>query len=43
MLEKKELKDILEKEGNAELICEFCKNNYLITYEEIEEMIKNNS
>ena len=29
MLEKEELRDILEKEGKAELICEFCKNKYL--------------
>ncbi len=41
MLDKNELKDILRKEGKAELTCEFCKNNYLITSEEIEEMIKN--
>ena len=40
MLDKKDLKDILEKEGKAELVCEFCKNIYLISYEEIEEMLK---
>ena len=41
MLDKKELKDILEKEGNAELVCEFCKNKYLINADELSEMIKN--
>jgi len=43
MLEIDELKDILKKEGKAELICEFCKNIYLISYEEIEDMIKKHS
>ena len=43
MIDKEELKDILEKEGKAELICEFCKNNYLISSKEIEEIIKNDS
>ena len=43
MLDKDELKDILEKEGRAELICEFCKNIYLISYGEIKEMINNYS
>ncbi len=41
MLDKKELEDILIKEGEAELVCEFCKNKYLINSEEIKEMIKN--
>ena len=41
MLDKKELEDILIKEGKAELVCEFCKNKYLINSEEIIEMIKN--
>ena len=41
MLEKNELEDILIKEGKAELVCEFCKNKYLINSEEIKEMIKN--
>jgi len=43
MLEKEELKDILEKEGKAELTCEFCKNIYLISYKEIEEIYNNHS
>ena len=41
MLDKNELKDILKKEGKADLVCEFCKNKYLISYEEIKAMIKN--
>ena len=40
MLDKNELKDILKKEGQAELICEFCKNKYLINYEEISNIIE---
>ena len=41
MLDKRELEDILEKDGKAELVCEFCKNKYLIKYEEIKSMIEN--
>ena len=41
MLDKKELEDILKKEGEAELVCEFCKNKYLINFEEIKAMIEN--
>ena len=43
MLDKNELKDILKKEGQAELVCEFCKNKYLISFNEINEIIKNQS
>ena len=32
MLNKNELEDILKKEGKAELVCEFCKNKYLIKF-----------
>ena len=39
MLDKKELRDILEKDKKAELVCEFCKNKYLITFDEIKEII----
>jgi len=39
MLDKKELQDILEKDKKAELVCEFCKNKYLITFDEIKEII----
>jgi len=41
MLDKKELEDILKKEGRAELVCEFCKNKYLINADELSEMIRN--
>ena len=43
MLDKSELEEILEKDGKAELVCEFCKNKYLINYEEIKSMIENQS
>ena len=33
----------LSKDGKAELVCEFCKNKYLINYEEIKSMIENQS
>ena len=39
MLGKKELKDILEKDKKAELVCEFCKDKYEITFDEIKAMI----
>jgi len=39
MLGKKELKDILEKDKKAELVCEFCKNKYVINFDEIKTMI----
>ena len=39
MLGKKELKDILEKDKMAELVCEFCKDKYVITFDEIKAMI----
>ena len=41
MLDKIELEDILKRDGKAELVCEFCKNKYLINSEEIYSMIKN--
>ena len=41
MLDNNELEDILKKEGKAELVCEFCKNKYLINFDEIAAMIKN--
>ena len=43
MLDKSELEDILKKDGKAELICEFCKNKYLINSREIKSMIENQS
>ena len=39
ILGKKELKDILEKDKKAELVCEFCKDKYVITFDEIKAMI----
>jgi len=39
MLGKKELKDILEKDKKAELVCEFCKDKYLINSDEIKAII----
>ena len=39
MLGKKELRDILEKDKKAELVCEFCKDKYVITFDEIKAMI----
>jgi len=41
MLGKKELRDILEKDKKAELVCEFCKDKYVITFDEIKAMIDN--
>ena len=41
MLDKCELEDMLKNDGKAELVCEFCKNKYLISYEEIKSMIEN--
>lgn len=39
LLDKAELKDILNQDGKAELTCEFCKEKYLIGFEEIQKMI----
>ena len=39
MLDKKELRDILEKDKKAELVCEFCKEKYVITFDEIKAMV----
>jgi len=43
MLDKSELEDMLIKDGKAELVCEFCKNKYLVNFEEIKSMIENQS
>ena len=40
LLDKTELKDILNQDGKAELTCEFCKEKYLISFEEIQKMIR---
>lgn len=39
MLDKKELRDILEKDKKAELVCEFCKEKYVINFDEIKAMV----
>ena len=39
MLDKKELRDILEKDKRAELVCEFCKEKYIINFDEIKAMV----
>jgi len=43
MLDKSEVEAMLNKEGKAELVCEFCKNKYHINYAEIKSMIENQS
>ena len=37
---KKELQDIIEKEGKAELICHFCNKKYEFTKEELENLLR---
>lgn len=37
---KEEIKDILEKDGKAELVCHFCNKKYLFNEEDLENMIK---
>ncbi len=39
MLGKNELKEILKDDGNAELICQFCKNIYLVNEDELISLI----
>tara|TARA_Y100000589_G_scaffold191163_1_gene181028 strand:- start:3181 stop:4083 length:903 start_codon:yes stop_codon:yes gene_type:complete len=39
LLDKNELEDILKNDRKAELTCEFCKEQYFISYEEIKGMI----
>ena len=38
---KEELKDIIEKEGKAELVCHFCNKKYQFNKEELEYILKN--
>ncbi len=38
---KEELKEIIETEDKAELVCHFCNNKYEFSKEELEEIIKN--
>lgn len=37
---KEELKDIIEKEGKAELVCHFCNKKYEFSKEELKQIIK---
>lgn len=37
---KKELQDIIEKEGKAELVCHFCNKKYEFTKEELENLLR---
>lgn len=37
---KEELKDIIEKEGQAELVCHFCNKKYQFEKEELEKILK---
>ena len=37
---KEEIKDIIEKEGKAELVCHFCNKKYKFNKEELEKMIQ---
>ena len=36
---KEELKDIIEKEGEAELVCHFCNKKYHFSKEELEKIL----
>lgn len=37
---KEEIKDIIEKEGKAELVCHFCNKKYQFNKEELEKMLQ---
>lgn len=38
---KKELQDIIDEQGEAELTCQFCDNKYKFSKEELTELLKN--
>ncbi len=38
---KEEIKNIIEEEGKAEIVCHFCNKKYEFSKEELEEIIKN--
>lgn len=40
-LGKKEIQDIIDEDGEAEVICDFCKTRYHFDKNELEKMIKN--
>ena len=37
---KKELSDIIEEQGEAELTCQFCDNKYKFTKDELSELLE---
>lgn len=37
---KKELEDIIEEQGEAELTCRFCDNKYTFNKQELTELLK---
>lgn len=37
---EKDLKDLIEKDGQAELVCHFCNKKYLFSKEELENLIQ---
>ena len=37
---EKDLKDLIEKDGQAELVCHFCNKKYLFSKEELENLIR---
>lgn len=37
---KKEIRDIIEEQGEAQMTCRFCDNKYLFTKEQLEEILK---
>eukprot|EP00889_Picochlorum_renovo_P000804 jgi/Picre1/27834/NNA_000798.t1 len=39
-LGEKEVKDIIEEQGHVEVTCEFCKQTYQFTEEQIMEVLK---
>ena len=38
---KEEMQDIIEKEGEAELVCHFCNKKYHFNKKELENILKN--
>lgn len=38
---KEEIEDIIEKDGNAEIVCHFCNKKYEFSKEDLEEILKN--
>ena len=42
-LGKKELKEIIEKKGEAEVVCHFCNKKYYFSKEELKKIVSNNA